>query len=76
MDQLSQILSMSPLTDVGQITNITYWRGVSGRVYKMYVEGTTGAKYMSGARFRTVFNMFKPPGTEIKSNMFYLTPVP
>jgi stage II sporulation protein D len=76
MDELSRIMSLNPATDVGQITNITYWRGVSGRVYKIYLEGTSGARYMSGARFKTTFNLYRPTGGQVKSNMFYLTPVP
>lgn len=75
MSQLSAIMATNPLTDVGEITNITYWRGVSGRAYKILLEGTQGSLYMSGGRFQSVFNANKPPGSDLKSNMFYLTPV-
>ena len=68
-------MAMSSLTDVGVITNITFNRGVSGRAYQIVLQGTEGTKYMSGGRFQSVFNTYGPPGGNLKSNMFYLTPV-
>ena len=50
------MLSASDNTDVGEIINITYWRGVSGRVYKVLLEGSGGSKYVSGGRFKNVYN--------------------
>ena len=73
MSQLSAIMALNPLTDVGQITNITFFRGVSGRAYQILLEGTEGSLYMSGGRFKSQFNNYKPPGSDLKSNMFYLT---
>ena len=75
MTQLSAIMGKSSLTDVGVITSITFNRGVSGRAYQIVLVGTKGTQYMSGGRFQTVFNDYGPPGGNLKSNMFYLTPV-
>jgi stage II sporulation protein D len=74
MPQLSAIMATNSNTDVGMITNITFTRGVSGRAYQIVLVGTEGTKTMSGGRFQAVFNSYGP-GANLKSNMFYLTPV-
>jgi stage II sporulation protein D len=43
MEQLSWMLANNQVTDVGEIYNITYWRGVSGRVYRVLLEGSAGS---------------------------------
>ncbi|HEV3486230.1 MAG TPA: hypothetical protein VG106_12535, partial [Vicinamibacterales bacterium] len=75
MAQLSAMMSSNTYTNVGEITNITYFRGVSGRVYKVVLEGTGGTKTVSGGKFKTVYNNNRLSRPEIKSNLFYLTPV-
>jgi SpoIID/LytB domain protein len=75
MSQLSAIFRKNNQTDVGQITNLTFSRGVSGRVYCVVLEGTKGTKQVSGGRFENIYNANKIPGTSIKSTMFYITPV-
>jgi SpoIID/LytB domain protein len=73
MRQLSVIFSSSPLTDVGMIDNITVWRGVSGRVYKVLLEGSEGSKTISGGVFENVYNANTFSGPNLKSTMFFLT---
>jgi stage II sporulation protein D len=75
MAELSAMLSQNPLTDVGDIHNITYWRGVSGRVYKVLLEGSEGSKTVSGGKFKNTYNDYKLSGKNTKSTLFYLTPV-
>jgi hypothetical protein len=36
--------------------------------------GTLGTKTVSGATFSGVFNDYRPPGSALRSNMFYLVP--
>ncbi|MEX2547950.1 MAG: SpoIID/LytB domain-containing protein, partial [Chloroflexota bacterium] len=74
MSQLSAIMSSSTATDVGEIYNLTYWRGVSGRVYRVLLEGSEGTKTVSGGRFKNTFNNWRLSGSSIKSTMYYLTP--
>jgi len=79
MAQLSAIMANNPATNVGQITNITYSRGVSGRVYQIVLEGTNAAgvtvtKTMSGAVFKNTFDKYRSGGPDINSTAFYLMP--
>jgi stage II sporulation protein D len=80
MSQLSAMMALNPATNVGQITNITYSRGVSGRVYKIVLDGikngTAVTKTMSGAVFKNTYNKYRLGGPDINSTAFYLTPVP
>jgi SpoIID/LytB domain protein len=73
LPQLSVIFSNNPLTDVGEILNITYWRGVSGRVYRVLLEGSKGSKTVSGGRFKNTYNDYKITGKNMKSTLFFLT---
>ena len=76
MAQLSQILSGNELTDVGVIRNMTFHRGVSGRVYKVVLEGSKGIKEVSGGKFKNTYNNFRTPGSpNMVSTLFFLTPV-
>jgi SpoIID/LytB domain protein len=75
MSELSAIMRHSSLTYVGDLHRLTFWRGVSGRVYKVLLEGSEGSKYVSGGKFKNLFNVFRPPGGSVKSTLFYLTPV-
>ena len=76
MAQLSAIFRHNNQTDVGDISNITYRRGVSGRVYCVILEGSKGTKQVSGGRFKNIFNDWRPPGLSVKSTMYYLIQVP
>ncbi len=75
MSQLSAIYATDPNTNVGDIFNITYKRGVSGRAYQVTIEGSLGTATISGNKFKTVYNRQKLSGPDIKSNMYILTPV-
>jgi stage II sporulation protein D len=76
MFQLSQIMSGNELTDVGEIFNMTFHRGVSGRVYKVVLEGSKGTKSVSGGKFKNTYNNFRVPGSpNMDSTLFFLTPV-
>lgn len=77
MTQLSQIMSNNNLTNVGTIYNMTFHRGVSGRVYKVVLEGSAGTKEVSGGKFKNTYNNFRTPGTpNMVSTLFFLTPAP
>jgi SpoIID/LytB domain protein len=75
MTQLSAIYANSTKTNVGQILDLVFNRGVSGRAYQVIMTGTLGTKTVSGATFSNVFNSYRPGGSALVSNMFYLTPV-
>jgi stage II sporulation protein D len=75
MAQLSQILSANPLSDVGEIYNITFYRGVSGRIYKVFLEGSKGELFCSGGVFKNTYNDNRFGGAAVKSTMYYLHPV-
>jgi stage II sporulation protein D len=76
MSQLSWIMSHNELTDVGEINNMTFYRGVSGRVYKVVLEGSEGVKEVSGGKFKNTYNNFRTPGSpNMVSTLFFLTPV-
>lgn len=74
MSELSAIFAKSDKTNVGQILDLTYKRGVSGRAYQVVMTGTLGTKTVSGGTFTNVFNKNRPGGKSLVSNMFYLTP--
>ncbi|HUP82942.1 MAG TPA: SpoIID/LytB domain-containing protein [Candidatus Limnocylindria bacterium] len=75
MAELSAIYAHSAKTNVGEITGLTFNRGVSGRAYQVVMTGTLGTKTVSGGTFSGVFNDNRPAGSKLFSNMFYLTPV-
>lgn len=73
MAQLSNIYSKDSRTNVGTIVNLTFYRGVSGRLYKVVLEGKSSTKSVSGAIFKNVYNSYKLSGASLKSTMAYLT---
>ncbi|MEP7379862.1 MAG: SpoIID/LytB domain-containing protein, partial [Chloroflexota bacterium] len=75
MTELSAIYANSDKTNVGQITSLTFNRGVSGRAYQVVMVGTLGSKTVSGGTFTGIFNTYRPGGSGLVSNMVYLTPV-
>jgi peptidoglycan hydrolase-like amidase len=75
MAELSAIYANSTKTNVGQILDLAFNRGVSGRAYQVVMTGTAGTKTVSGATFSNVFNTYRPGGSALRSNMFYLTPL-
>jgi stage II sporulation protein D len=76
MSQLSAMMASNDMTNVGQISNITYFRGVSGRVYKVVLEGSLGTKTVSGGKFKNTYSSNRLAGGEMKSTLFFLTPAP
>jgi stage II sporulation protein D len=76
MSQLSAIMANSSMTNVGEIYSIDYFRGVSGRVYKVVLTGSAGTKEVSGGKFKNTYNSYRTPGSpNMESTLFYLTPV-
>ncbi|MEP7158056.1 MAG: SpoIID/LytB domain-containing protein, partial [Chloroflexota bacterium] len=73
--KLDNILSHDSRTNVGTLTDLHFDRGVSGRVYRVTITGTSGRKTVSGAVFKAVFNG-NTDGPSLRSNMFYLEPAP
>jgi SpoIID/LytB domain protein len=75
MAELSAIYATDERTNVGDITSLTFNRGVSGRAYQVVMTGTLGTKTVSGGTFTNTFNKNRPGGANLVSNMVYLTPV-
>jgi SpoIID/LytB domain protein len=75
MTELSAMYATDSRTNVGQITNLTFNRGVSGRAYQVVLTGTLGTKTVSGGTFTNIFNKNRQGGENLVSNMVYLTPV-
>jgi SpoIID/LytB domain protein len=77
MSQLSNIFAKDARTNVGTITNLTYYRGVSGRLYKVTMVGKSATKNVSGAIFKNAYNNNRPTGSPyLKSTMVWLKPAP
>jgi SpoIID/LytB domain protein len=72
--RLTAILAGDPRTDVGTVVSVTIThKGVSGRVVRMAIVGSSGAKYVSGEVFRQVVNAALPSGAvPIRSTSFQL----
>lgn len=70
--QMQDILNRDGRTAVGELRTIKIvGRGVSGRVTSMQLIGSSGIKTVSGARFKSVFNNYSPPGDPVlRSTMF------
>ncbi|MDP9211887.1 MAG: SpoIID/LytB domain-containing protein, partial [bacterium] len=70
--QMEAILNQDPRTAVGRLESVRIiGRGVSGRVTSVRVRGSSGAKTVSGPRFKTIFNAYSPadePG--LRSTLF------
>jgi stage II sporulation protein D len=75
MAQLSNIYKKDSRTNVGTITDLAFSRGVSGRLYKVVLTGSSGTKTVNGAVFKNVYNNYKLAGASLKSTLIYLTPV-
>jgi stage II sporulation protein D len=76
MAQLSQVMSGNASTDVGEIYEVQFFRGVSGRVYRVYLRGSKGEQIVSGGVFKNTYNRNRLGGGELKSTMYFLTPAP
>jgi stage II sporulation protein D len=76
MSQLTQILSANYRTDVGEIYNITFYRGVSGRIYKVFLEGSKGELFCSGGVLKNTYSDNRLAGKTMKSTMYWLQPYP
>jgi stage II sporulation protein D len=75
MAQLSNIYKQDSRTNVGTITKLTFYRGFSGRLYKVVMQGTAATKTVIGATFKNVYNNHLLTGPALKSTLIYLTPV-
>ena len=74
MAELSLIFANDSRTNVGQILDLVYERGVSGRVYRITMSGTTGSVRISGGMFKNVYNTHRLSGPELRSTMYFLEP--
>jgi stage II sporulation protein D len=76
--QLSAILAADSRTAVGGVLRLDLThRGVSGRLYRVVIYGTTATRTVSGDVFRAVFNAHRPAGTSLMlSNLFAASPLP
>jgi stage II sporulation protein D len=72
--QLGQMLARDSRTNVGTLLDIKFDRGVSGRVYRVTIIGTTRTVYVSGPLFKGVYNNERLSGAGLKSTMFWLGP--
>jgi SpoIID/LytB domain protein len=73
--RLDAALSHDSRTNVGTLTDLHFDRGVSGRVYRVTITGSSGRKTVSGAVFRAVFNG-NVDGPGLRSTMYYLEDAP
>jgi stage II sporulation protein D len=76
--QLDAILDADARTNVGTVLRLDLThRGVSGRLYRVVIYGSTATKTVSGDVFRAVFNAHRPSGTaSMLSNLLSATPIP
>jgi stage II sporulation protein D len=76
--QLSAIFARDARTNVGSLTALDLrYRGVSGRLVKVRLIGSSGTKTVSGDVFRAVFNARKPAGDRMmRSTLVDTRPVP
>ena len=75
--QLNSILAADSRTSVGTVLRLDLrHRGVSGRLYRVVIYGSTGTKTVSGDVFRLVYNAHRPTGTaSMLSNLFNTAPL-
>jgi stage II sporulation protein D len=75
--QLNAILGADARTRVGTVLRLDLThRGVSGRLYRVVIYGSTGTKTVSGDVFRAVFNAHRPSGSaSMLSNLFSAAPI-
>ena len=64
-------------TNVGDLTRLDLTkRGVSGRLYRVTLTGSTGSKTVSADVFRSVYNTYRPSGTlSLRSNLLDTKPI-
>jgi SpoIID/LytB domain protein len=70
--QLSAWMREDSRTNVGNLLDIQYKRGVSGRAYCVTLVGTTRTVNVSGLVFKAVFNRYNGSNDDLNSTMFYL----
>ena len=75
-DQLSQMLAADARTNVGNLLDIQFERGVSGRVYLVTIVGSVRTVTVSGPLFKSIYNNQKLSGGGLNSTMFYLESAP
>jgi stage II sporulation protein D len=75
--QLNAMLAADARTSVGTVLRLDLThRGVSGRLYRVVIYGSTATKTVSGDVFRAVFNAHRPAGiASMLSNLFSATPI-
>jgi stage II sporulation protein D len=75
---LSAMFAKDPRTNVGSLTRLDLRRrGVSGRLYRVVLYGSTGTKTVSANTFRSVYNATKPStARKLRSNLFDTKPIP
>jgi stage II sporulation protein D len=76
--QLSAIFKADSRTNVGDLLKLDLThRGVSGRLYRVVLVGSTGSKTVSGDVFVAVYNAHRPSGTKpLRSTLFGTAALP
>jgi stage II sporulation protein D len=76
--QVSAMFRTDSRTNVGDVLRLDLRkRGVSGRLYRVTLYGTTGTKTVSADVFRAVYNAARPQGAAmLRSNLFDVAPLP
>jgi stage II sporulation protein D len=69
--QLGQMLSRDARTNVGTLLDLRFDRGVSDRIYKVTIIGSSRTVTVSGALFKGVYNKQRLSGPALKSTMFW-----
>ncbi|HLB45018.1 MAG TPA: SpoIID/LytB domain-containing protein, partial [Candidatus Limnocylindrales bacterium] len=72
--QLNRIVSADSRTSVGTLSEIEFTRGVSGRVYRVTLIGSSRTVNVSGSVFKAIFNANNGSSAGLRSTMYYLEP--
>jgi hypothetical protein len=75
-DQLSEILVANDRTDVGRLVDLVFDRGVSGRIYRVTIKGSSRTVQVSGQLFKAVFNNNRLSGAPLNNSLFYIKRAP
>jgi hypothetical protein len=70
------MLARDSRTNVGTLLDLQFTRGVSGRIVRVTVVGSSRTTYVSGPVFKSIYNNQRLTGAALKSSLFYLEPAP
>jgi stage II sporulation protein D len=71
-EQLENWLNDDSRTRVGNLLDIDFERGVSGRIYRVTITGSAKTVKVSGQILKAIYNSHRPGGEKLESSMFWL----